>query len=1088
MSGQLKMLSAGAGAGKTYRLTEEIYQSIINGVPPENIMATTFTTKAADELIERVRLKLLEEGDAAAAARILDGYVGTMNSVFGRLLREFALEMGLSPVQKVLPDTEATTLFHTIAEEIMLRYYHDYHQAFTRLGLNDRNDRNGNYWGKKVLEVLKLARENGISAMDIKGCADYSWENMLKWLPEPLTNSEQLDSDLKAALTVVKSVLPGGDKTNDTAKAIDTITETLRDWDLYGSLSWQQWAKLSKLKTGAKSRDAVSPVHRAASIHDRHPRLHQDLKDAMYAVFQCAAEAMETYASEKSKRGLIDFTDQESLALRLLKDDQNTEVLKDRISTVFIDEFQDSSPLQIALNMQLREIAESATWVGDVKQAIYGFRGTDPELMQTAMTSIPDLEIEILDASYRSRKSLVEFVNTIFIPVFEAGGMPAKRIALDPKREDLPEQTLAVEVWSYSHSKNKNTDAAHLATGVQNVIRNKDQYIIVDKISREPRSLRPSDIAILCRSNDECVDIAKELGKLGIPATVGEQGLLSEPEVVYAVAAFRYLIDPRDTLALAELLHFSSDKWGEGRWLNEWLQSDKRAETFATESIIQKLNKAREKIAQMSPGEVLELASITARVDETALRWGKPEQRLANLDALRKLASVYEDTAATNGTAATMTGFLLFLGEAEKDKELNLVAESTDHNAVRVLTYHKAKGLEWPFVILNSLDNSSKRKKLPVFDKVTAVSTTKFNVEDPLNGRRLYYWPWPYGQQTSNVSLDTFAKEAPQLQEREQQLIDENQRLMYVGMTRARDYLVFAARDFSKIGWLDELTDEAGRPIIASIGVQEGTDEDNQHNSQMGTIIVNGNPFYCKVEMLSIDEETEQSTHYKLAVESVFVGRTLEPEPFLPARFIPSGQKSDEMVGEIDSGLPLETDVDSNISKIQPIGSRLPLSGNPEMATLGEMVHAFLAADDSSKTWDERLAMAEAIRHRYDISALSAASMLSASDRLAQFISEQFPDLLSIHHEWPIHLRKGLQKASGWIDLLLDTPKGWVIIDHKTFPGKESDWLPRASSYLPQLRTYAEALSKATGKTVYEAWIHMPVVGAMIHFTEKDLK
>ncbi|MEH7417080.1 UvrD-helicase domain-containing protein [Neobacillus drentensis] len=1088
MSGKLKMLSAGAGAGKTYSLTEEIYKSIKSGVPPENIMATTFTTKAADELIERVRLKLLEAGDASAAARILDGYVGTMNSVFGRLLREFALEMGLSPVQKVLADKEAKTLFSTIAAEVIEKFYRDFRLVFIRLGINDPSDKSGNYWGNQVLEVLKLARENGMSAADVQSCADFSWEIMSAWLPESLNNPDQLDAGLKSSLIAAKKELPGGDTTKKTLDAAETIQLALADWERHGAVTWQQWAKLSKLDSGKKSRDTISPVQAAASVHDCHPRLHQDLKDAMNAVFHCAAEAMETYAIEKRKRGLIDFTDQESLALKLIKDEQNIEGLKDRISAVFIDEFQDSSPLQIALNMQLREIAESATWVGDVKQAVYGFRGTDPELMQTAMTSIPDLEIEILDASYRSRKSLVEFVNKIFVPVFEARGMMAERITLDPKREDRPEQTLAVEAWSYLNSKNKKTDAAHLARGVQTVLRNQEQYIIVDKMTREPRSLRAGDIAILCRSNDECVEIAEYLAKVGITATVGEVGLLSAPEVVYAVAALRYLIDPRDSLALAELLHFSSDTWGEGRWLSEWLQSDKRFETFGTEPFIQELNKAREKIVQMSPSEVLDLALVTAKVDETALKWGQPNQRLANLDGLRKLAAVYEESAATNGTAATTTGFLLFLSESEKDKDLNQVAESTDQNAVRVLTYHKAKGLEWPFVILNSLDKSSKRKKLPVFDKVTAVSTSKFDVENPLNGRKLYYWPWPYGQQSSNVSLDAHCEDASQLQEREQQLLDENQRLMYVGMTRARDYLVLAARDFSKAGWLQELTDTKGRQVIASIGVAEGTQDDVPHNNRIGSMMINGEHLPCKVRVLSLEEQEEFSMVHESSLVHVFVGKTEVAAPFVPARFSPSGLKGDEVIDVDDKGLFSPAETETDVTKIHRIGSRLPLSGNPDMALLGDMVHAFLAADIRTNTKEERLNMAGAIRHRYDIHALTEASMVDASERLALFITEQYPDLVSTHHEWPIHLRKGLQKASGWIDLLLDTPKGWVIIDHKSFPGKEADWLKRGTSYLPQLRAYAEALSKATGRPVYEAWIHMPVIGAMIHFTEDDLR
>lgn len=1074
MSGKLTMLSAGAGAGKTSRLSYEILQSIKNGVAPENIVATTFTTKAADELIERVRLKLLEAGDAESAARILDGYVGTMNSVFGRLLREFAMEMGLSPVQKVLAETEATTLFDTIAAEEIDKCHRDYHLVFQRLGQEE--------WSKKVLDMLKLARENGMGAQEVRACADYSWTTMSDWLPDPLANAKELDDALKAALIVAKQQLPGEDQTKKTQDAVGVIRSALADWDRNGFIPWQMWAKLSKLDVGKSSRDAVAPILTAASVHARHPRLHQDMKEIIYALFTCAAEAMETYAVEKRKRGLIDFTDQESLALQLLKDEKNIEALKDRISDVFVDEFQDSSPLQIALNMQLRELAQNATWVGDVKQAIYGFRGTDPELMQIAMTSIPDLNIEILDASYRSRKSLVEFVNAIFVPVFEARGMSADRVALDPKREDKPEQALSVEAWSYPGSKNQSTDAAHLAYGVLTILNQKEQYILMDKITRDARSLKAGDIAILCRSNDECVKVASALSQLGIPATVGEGGLMATAEVVFAVAAMRYLVDASDTLSLAELIHFSSDTWGEGSWLNDWLQSDKGLERIRKEPLIQQLDNVREKIGQMSPSEVLELALVTAKADLVALSWGQGDQRLANLDALRKLAIKYEDTAGTNGTAATAIGFLLFLNEVERDKELNLVAESTNDHAVRVLTYHKAKGLEWPFVIMNSLEKSSEKNgPPPVFERTMAVSTTPFNVQDPLHGRRLYYWPWPYGKTYSKVGLDAFVENAPELQQRKQQLLDENQRLLYVGMTRARDYLVFAARDFSKVRWIQELTTESGHQVLSAIGVVSDNQDNIPQDKKDGKMIVNGREFPCAVRALSIEEEPQVTMEQPAEKEMIYVGKRIESAPFLPARFSPSRLK-----GELAMENTLEV-IESESRRINRIGSRLPLSGNPDMAILGEMVHAFLAADSVKKAREERLKMAQTIMDNYGITALTVESMLEASERLEEFLTERYPDIIQKHREWPVHLQKGWQKASGWIDLLLSTPKGWVIVDHKTFPGKEAEWLNQAKSYLPQLQTYAEAIHKATGQPVYEVWIHMPVVGAMIHFTEEDL-
>ncbi|WP_170291681.1 UvrD-helicase domain-containing protein [Heliobacterium mobile] len=1082
MSGTLKIVSAGAGAGKTSRLSDEILQAIKRGVGPENIMATTFTTKAADELIERVRLKLLESGDNMAAAQILDGYVGTMNSVFGRLLREFALEMGLSPVQKVLAETEAAALFNQVAAEVIDKYYRGYRQVFHRLGQED--------WRESVLRTLELARQNGMNSTDVKACAEYSWNQMRAWLPEALPNSELLDEDLRAALVVARSQLPGGDTTKATAQVIADIDMALKEWDRHESLSWQQWAKLSKLKPGAKSRDAVSPILIAACKHARHLRLHQDMKAAMFAVFHCAAEAMDTYASEKGKGGLIDFTDQESLALQLLKNEQNLELLKDRISEVFVDEFQDSSPLQIALNMRLREIAERATWVGDVKQAIYGFRGTDPELMKTAMDSITDLAIEVLDDSYRSRESLVTFVNAIFVPVFQAKGMAPEKIKLAPKRKDKREQAVALEMWSYPNSKNKETDAASLAVGMKSLLSQTEQYLIVDKTSRQVRPLKPGDIAILCRANDECLEVAEALSRIGVSATVGESGLLTAPEVVYAVASMRYLVDKNDTLAMAEIVHFSSEKLGEGRWLSPWLQAEKPVEIFGDEPMIKELDRARAKIIQMSPSEVLDLALVTAKVDEVSLQWGQGDQRLANLDALRSIAVYYEEVSATNGTAATTTGFLLYLREVENNKELNRLGESIDDKAVRVLTYHKAKGLEWPFVILNSLNKSSEKQALPpVFNQVTAVSTTPFHVDAPLDGRRLYFWPWPYGKQAKDVGLDGYVENASELKQKRQSLLDENQRLMYVGMTRARDYLVFTTRDFTKAHWIQELTDAAGEQVMTNLGIAEEDPDTSNSGNADGEIIVRGEVFPCRIRHLSIDASPEEAMNPTVATEISYVGKIEEPMPFVPARFRPSGQKVKTILDETGIRLPIvDTEIETNGSRIHSIGRRLPLSGTPDMANLGEMVHAFLATDHPQKTKAERLALAQAIRQRYAAYELSEDSMVQAADQLERFLSQHYPDILERHREWPIHMRKGLQRTSGWIDLLLRTPKGWVIVDHKTFPGKKADWLFRGLRYLPQLRTYAEAIYKATDRPVYEAWIHMPVVGSMIKFTEKDIR
>ncbi|SOC16628.1 ATP-dependent exoDNAse (exonuclease V) beta subunit [Ureibacillus xyleni] len=1067
MTGSLKIISAGAGAGKTTRLSKEIIDVIHHDIAPEKIVATTFTKKAAEELIERIRLELLKAGKTDEAARILDGYVGTMNSVFGRLIKEFALEIGLSPVQNLLEENESLSLFNSIAYKAITKYELQHFESLQRLQLIGGDTP----WNKYVLDVLKLARENGLSASDVKNCANFSWETMQQWLPTPAENGDELTRKLVLALKNASKTLPGSDSTKATQNAIGAIGTMLAQIERNGYLTWDQWAKASKLTPAKASLEEVLPIHQAAHIHPTHPQLHADLKAVIEAVFYCAAEAMELYENEKNLRGLIDFTDQEYLALRLLENEDYVQALKERIEAVFVDEFQDSSPLQIALNMKLREIAKSATWVGDVKQAIYGFRGTDPDLMKTAMKSIEGIEQAILGDSYRSRKSLVEFVNELFVPVFNTTGLTKELVELNPKRDDIDVQQISLETWTFSDSKNAKNDAASLAHGVWQVIQQKESYIVIDKETRETRTLKPNDIAILCRSNDECADIASALSKLGISATIGGSGLMATVEVVYAIATLRYLIDNRDTLALAQILHLGSDQWQNGEWLEAWLNTDK-AEQVKNSETIEQLDNVRHKIFEMSPSEILDLALVTANVDEQILRWGNGKQRLANIDNLRALVQQYEHGAESNGYAATASGLLFFLNEVENNKELNRVAESTNENAVKILTYHRAKGLEWPFVILYSLNKSAISTGKPaVFDRILAVSTTDFNVEDPLKGRMLYFWPWPYGAQSKDVGFDSAVQGTSQLILREKQLREESQRLLYVGMTRARDYLVLATRDFSKATWLNEQKSEDSNQVISLIHKKEG--------EETGEIIINGKSFPMKTCSLTLPVvQNEDNSSFD---EKVYIGEKLENVEFQPATFKPSMTQFAE---QLDENTLKAEEINPHV---QSIGSRLPITGSPEMDILGTMVHTFLTVDSPTFGREKRQQLAQSIQQNFGVYALTPEALIEASNRLNDFIENNYEAKVNVFKEFPIHLKFNNQKASGFIDCLIELPDGWIIIDHKTFPGREDLWTSRAYLHLPQLQIYAHALAEASNKPVLEAWIHMPIVGKMVRFLQDDL-
>ena len=108
---KIKLIKAGAGSGKTYTLTDRIYRDIQSGIAPESLLAITFTVKAANELQQRIREKLLDEGRIDDAVRVSDGLIGTVNGVCGRLLSEYAIEAGLSPSLNVLSEELGDEIF-----------------------------------------------------------------------------------------------------------------------------------------------------------------------------------------------------------------------------------------------------------------------------------------------------------------------------------------------------------------------------------------------------------------------------------------------------------------------------------------------------------------------------------------------------------------------------------------------------------------------------------------------------------------------------------------------------------------------------------------------------------------------------------------------------------------------------------------------------------------------------------------------------------------------------------------------------------------------------------------------------------------
>ncbi|PWC35929.1 UvrD-helicase domain-containing protein [Azospirillum sp. TSO35-2] len=1049
-------VTASAGTGKTHRLTDAYLDAVAAGLAPGAILATTFTRKAAAELLERIRGRLLADGQADAARDVLTARIGTVNALFGRIAAEFALEAGRSPVADVLGEERGAALFAAAADDAIRRHSAAIEPAAWRLRVED--------WRGLVQDIGAHARQNGIAAGDLAASAERSLRGLLALLPEPRADAERLDRALAEAIGAAVAAI---DAAGDTGvkKTADALS-TLRNAAALAAgrpLPWVEWVRLTKLDPGAKWKAVAQAVAEAASAHPAHPRLHADLRALVDGVFRCAADAMDAYERFKRVHGLVDFVDQEHEALTLLDRPDVRRRLAERVELALVDEFQDTSPIQLALFLTLARVVRRSVWVGDAKQAIYGFRGTDPALIGAVIAWAPGASggtAERLPRNYRSRPGLVAFHNDLFGAAFPPTGIP-REDALVPacERTDGPDQPPPLEVWTLA---GKSWDIAleALAQGVASLLALPDAHPVGER-GRTDGRLRPirgADIAILCRSNERCAAVAGALAAVGLDVAVGRQGLIATDEAGLALAALRYLVDSADTLAMVELAHGGTASAAQPAWLEEWLQPDAARRARETSPVLRALDAARARLLHLTPVEALEVAIVAGGVAEQAKRWGDAAGRLANLDALRGLARTYEDDCRARHGAATAGGLIGFLAGVAKGGDQ---PPSTDPGAVQVLTYHQSKGLEWPVVILLDLQGGPDPSPFGLSVDGPAEGVDPWR---PLDGRWLRCWPWPYDAQRKGVHLDTAADASPEMATARVHAHAEAVRLMYVGMTRARDYLILAARP-KQTGWLDALVDGGGAPILS---LPSG---DGPADLQVGD-----RPHRAVARILASPADGVDAGRDAAPDIAVFTMPTPpDTEPPVvhpPLRVAPShwtgtGQAAPAAV----------------IRRRMALGERLPLPGGVDMTRLGEAMHGFLAVDRPDIPADRRLAQARRLLDRWAVPTALAAALVEAGDRLWRVLAQRWPGA-TWRTEVPVHGRLGLQRVTGRIDLLLETADGVVIVDHKSFPGPHDQWTARALEHAPQLALYRHLVEAATERPVTGTVIHMPVVGTLLEVAE----
>ncbi len=827
-----KIISAGAGSGKTYCLTHEMVKLLATGeVQPSGIVATTFTNKAAAELQERVRVLLIEKGMTAEANLLPNALIGTVHSLGVRLLKRFAFEAGVSPAIDIIADEYQQVMFNQSLSMVLTQKKVEMMEKLAdRLGMNKSEQYNYD-WRAVLKQLTEVARANNFGPEVLNKSKTLSIQSFEKFLV--LENQEQekrpdfvsefrdrksFNQKLGELIEeTISNLSKSGDETRKTSDAIKVLKDFLVDLEFRGELHWYQWAKISKLSVSVKNQELLKPLQDFADSHIVHPSFRSDISTFISAVFDLSVDAMQEYERYKTIRGLIDYTDME-VAVRNLLDNKNIQrILTDEIDLLMVDEFQDTNPIQLDIFLKLSRFAKHSIWVGDPKQSIYGFRGAEPALMEAIIRKQGGLRKEnILEDSWRSRPDIVYFTNAVFIKAFP--GLAEEQIILHPKRKEFEplgshygKPMKALHHWHFVHESEGRTNADWFDRCLAETIKRKldEGFLILPKGSEEARLAQAGDLGVFCRSNSECVRMAAALGKAGLLSAISQSGLLSTAEARLILACLKFILNRNDSLSLAEILvlaaRMSPGEMIESRFhFLENLSENVRPHHWeAQNEYISKINELRKQVLELSSSEILALIIEELDIRRLAATWGNADQRLANIDEFFHWSEEYEKACSRLYSAASLGGFLLWIADLER-KEGDKQGGGENPNAVNILTYHKSKGLEYPVVVCHSLES---KLRAELWGLEIEHEVEKIDLHDILGNRWVRFWVNPYADQYRNTLLANRMDESKEKALKTKSALEEEARLMYVGLTRARDYLILPTRK-NEPGWINRVVNE----------------------------------------------------------------------------------------------------------------------------------------------------------------------------------------------------------------------------------------------------------------------------------------
>ena len=791
-SGKNIIVSAGAGSGKTAVLSERVLHKIEEGIHVNELLILTFTRAAADEMKDRIRKKISGKEELKKELTLLNSsYITTFDSFALSVVKKYHYLLNITDNINITDESIVKIQNKKILDEIFERSY--------------KNIRFQELIKKYCIKTDKVLKENILSIalkidgfIDPFGFIDNVYNNFFNEnnVDNLLKTYESIINDLKKTIELEienMSLYFDSDyieKVNDAVYNI--LNADIDELHLYSTVKLptvprgsSEEAKASK-DSLKKACDKLLSYGNYGTINDIKNDIYST-KDTVLTILDIIKEFLLEIEKYKKENDIYTFNDISKLSIKILKENENIrEELKSSFKEIMIDEYQDTNDVQETFIGMISN--NNVYMVGDIKQSIYRFRGSNPEIFKEKYSNyskdIGGYKIDLIK-NFRSRSEVLDNINKIFCLIMDYNlGSAEYSVSHQMVYGNTAYDTEKVNGFNYNFrvleylNKQKESGFSDIEVEIFTIakdIKNKldNNFQVFDKEDGKLRNATYNDFVIILDRSKYFDDFKKIFEYFDIPLTILKDGKLNSTtdilliknlvDFIIKIKEDVYDIDFKyDFISIARsFLYEYSDEY-----IFDIVTNNKIKETTIYNDLSTLSDKLNSYTSSLLFNDILDVTNFYNKLNKV----GDYEEVNVRLKTINSLSS------SLSSLGLSIMDFKDYLTDIiENDEDIKYATYTKEGNSVKILTIHKSKGLEYPICYFADLDhefNTSELKDKFIVDKKYGLIVPS-NLEEIDNSLLKEMYKYDFNREE----------------------VSEKIRLFYVALTRAREQMIIVLPD-----------------------------------------------------------------------------------------------------------------------------------------------------------------------------------------------------------------------------------------------------------------------------------------------------